>query len=340
MSALALLVTLQLLSTPLPDRFRITSNTPCPSASDITGKLTGMFPRELFGSVDEQIDIIDGPASIRIELARSDGTPLVSRLLQRRGSCAEMAGAIAVIVVAWETQLHAELLTPPRLAPRASSAEPARPAPPALIATTEMPPRGVVAPTFIAQRPMVATLAEPARVPASRIKVCLMLGVLASVVEGDWISGGRASILATRSGRPLGVAADVWGGQSRSVALDSGRGRWNRYGASAGLAWLERRTAWAVMASAQVAIGRTEAEGAHFDLDRHSSTILPGVATGLLATWGTDRWFAWASTRALLWPIEARIQAMDIGVPTAAPVARRLGWLEADLTLGGGIQLP
>ena len=167
-----------------------------------------------------------------------------------------------------------------------------------------------------------------------------MLGALASVIDGAWSAGGRASILANQRGGAFGLAADLWGGPSRTIALRPGRVQWHRLGAALGPAWRRQRGPWTVIGSIQAAVGRVAAQGLAFDVNQQSNDILPGCGAGLMATAGSDRWFAWASARALIWPIQSRVQAIDVAMTSAQPIARSLGWLESDLTLGAGLRLP
>lgn len=303
----------------------IHSNTACPDAAQVAAKLNQLFPPALFGAVNERIEIASAPTSLRIDLSHDDGTPIVARVLKRSGDCAEMAGAVAVVVVAWEIQLHPELLAPPQLARRTSPVE----APPAVAAPARAAP-----PAVIAQTP------SGTRAPREPLEARLMLGALASLVDGAWSAGARASILASQRGGSFGLAADLWGGSSRAIELGPGRVQWHRLGAALGPAWRRQRAPWTVIASIQAAVGRVAAQGLAFDVNQRSNDTLPGFGAGLMATMGSDRWFAWVSVRALIWPIQSRVQAVAVATTSALPIARSLGWLESDLTLGAGLRLP
>jgi len=111
-------------------------------------------------------------------------------------------------------------------------------------------------------------------------------------------------------------------------------------GAALGPAWRRQRAPWTVIASIQAAVGRVAAQGVAFDVNQNSNDFLPGFGAGLMATVGSDRWFAWGSVRALIWPIQSRVQAVEVAMTSAQPIARSLGRLESDLTLGAGLRLP
>jgi hypothetical protein len=54
---------------------------------------------------------------LTLTLHRADGSAVVERQLDAQGSCAELAGALALMIAVWHAQEHAELPGPAALAP-------------------------------------------------------------------------------------------------------------------------------------------------------------------------------------------------------------------------------
>jgi hypothetical protein len=91
---------------------QVASTTPCPSAAEVEARLppltsAGAPDRALIGAAD---------GKLTLTLARADGSTVVERQIEARGSCADLAGAVALIVTVWQAQEHPDLPRAPTLA--------------------------------------------------------------------------------------------------------------------------------------------------------------------------------------------------------------------------------
>jgi hypothetical protein len=75
----------------------------CPSAAAVTARLRELQAVTLTGAHGVQLQ--EDADGVRISLEGADGVQLGERYLSRGGSCETMAGAVAVIVSAWEGEL-------------------------------------------------------------------------------------------------------------------------------------------------------------------------------------------------------------------------------------------
>lgn len=304
----------------------IVSDSECPAAAGIGEHLRRLFPEELFGAFSERVHVARGPASIKVELARADGTLVVERTLPAavNDACARLAEAVAVVVVTWESELHPELLAMPT-PPAASSA-------PTAVVQGAPPPQSPRAPGA----PPPATIADaPSPAPVQSL---VMAGLLGSLVGTDVSAGGRVLAVAGRAGARFGIQADLWTAGPRTVALGDGEVRWWRAGAAVGPAFRLERARWALVGALELALGFVRAAGAGYATNRAESTVLPGAVSGVAATVGGGAVFGWGSVRALAWPLAPRVRSVVLDDATVMPVERSIGWFEIDAALGLGVR--
>ncbi len=98
----------------------------CPTAEQIHRSLSALVSE---GSSDDRVEVSDGPDGLEIRFKSSMGHPLAARFLAKRGSCSDLASAVAVIVSTWMTDLGRGVPPPPPLypAPGAVAVAPKRP---------------------------------------------------------------------------------------------------------------------------------------------------------------------------------------------------------------------
>lgn len=98
----------------------------CPSADAVAERMEELRADDRSG-VPETL-ILDGAAgALRVRLVGMDGVVREEKTLELRGSCPELAEAVAILVVAWRSRLQSDEVPPPVL-PVLRPAEP--PAPP------------------------------------------------------------------------------------------------------------------------------------------------------------------------------------------------------------------
>lgn len=310
---------------PLP--LDIVSDTACPAAADIGARLRRLFPEELFGAFPERVHVTRGAGTLKVELARVDGSLVVERSLPASDDCTQLADAVAVVVMTWEGELHPELMgMPPR------PVKPEAPPPAGDGRTPDPTPAPVPSPA--PATPTVAAVPTPVSATVERF---VLVGALGSLVNGDVSAGPRiGGVVAWRGGR-LAIQADTWGTGRRTQPLGDGQVRWWRAGVAVGPAVRLESTRWALLGSVQAAVGFNRAAGTGYDVDREESTVLPGAIAGVTVLGRVGAWFGWGGLRALVWPLEPRIQSTFVGGATPA-VERALGWFEVDAALGLGIR--
>jgi hypothetical protein len=247
-----------------------------------------------------------------------------------------MASAAAVVVVAWETELHPELLEAPDMPSNHLSVVP--PAPPAPSARL---PAVAVSPLAKAMPPAVVT-APPLSAPAIRppFEVLTMAGAVASVVGGSWAPGGRVSVVMGRKKRNLAVSVDAWGGDTRTTALAPGQVRWRRFGVAMGPTLRLTDQHWELICAGQIAAGTVDAEGVGFGSNQQATGVQPGAVAAITLTVGSGRIFAWTSARAIVWPVPPRARAVVTSGGMSTNVEKSLGTMEVDFSLGLGVRLP
>jgi hypothetical protein len=98
---------------------QVTSSTPCPTAPQVEARLPPLTPRD----APDRALLAASDGALTLTLVRADGSAVVERQIEAQGSCADLAGAVALIVAVWQAQEHPEL---PR-APTLAAAPPAAP---------------------------------------------------------------------------------------------------------------------------------------------------------------------------------------------------------------------
>ncbi len=87
-------------------------STDCPSASEVEQVLAGMLPssQEEAGRDVARIERVG--ERLRIELAGADGRGIAERVLEGQGTCTQLAHLAAVVIAAWQSDVHPEFERP------------------------------------------------------------------------------------------------------------------------------------------------------------------------------------------------------------------------------------
>lgn len=277
----------------------VVADSECPDGARvdaILGEILGHPSGERLG---ERAFVTHSAALLVVALEASDGRRLGERALPADGTCEELARAAAVVLAAWLSDVHPELV--PRLPP-AAAAEPPRRSP-AHVALAPSPVGEVRATGRVEPRANRVTRVSAA-VGASVLPVSV---ALAGVVEG--------AVVPESSG--LGGALRVGVVASRSVAVGDGQARFFRWPlvASAVLCFRSRHVSAEVEGGA--AVGWLHLEGRSFATNRSADdvTVGPALALRLVATRGRVRPFA--EVAGVLWARRARLYS-DAAAPSAA----------------------
>ena len=168
----------------------------CPSAAEVTVRLEPLLPvaaRAGEGAADVVV-LEASAAQAFVRLRDPDGRVAQERVLEAGLSCADRATEAAVLVAAWEADLHADVAfpdtEPPRVAPSVPvpsamvgappSASPV-PVPAATVSAAHMAPPLVAGPPFEATLGVELLLATPSDAGATP----------AGSIETTWSRGGR-----------------------------------------------------------------------------------------------------------------------------------------------------
>jgi hypothetical protein len=105
----------------------VESTAPCPDAADVEARLPPLAAPP--GGGPDRALVSGAPGRLTLRLSRADGSAVVERQLDAQGTCADLAGALALMIAVWHAQQHTELPRPATLRapapppPRALSVE-------------------------------------------------------------------------------------------------------------------------------------------------------------------------------------------------------------------------
>ncbi|MEA2699402.1 MAG: hypothetical protein QOI66_3673, partial [Myxococcales bacterium] len=195
-------------------------------------------------------------------LRRPDGRIVGARPLDTRFGCAALAAAAAVVVVAWESDVHPEFLQRLPAPP---------PAPPEADASIK------VAPT-----------PAPSAAPVERAAFDVGLGLAGSLAPSstngaDPAWGGLLIASWLPTPRPVGVRLAAQAGSERQLALSSGDVRWRRVtvalGAQYRITWRDGQ--WLADVHADAVGSWVSTRGVGFATNRSDSAPEPGAGAGI-----------------------------------------------------------
>ena len=109
----------------------------CPTAEEVSTRVAQLVPAVDTAAPRDLARIEEAGGVVRVSLWRPDGALVATRELSRTGSCADLAAAAAVVVAAWESDVHPEFM--PFLGPVAPSKEVAAAVPAAVVRTPSKP---------------------------------------------------------------------------------------------------------------------------------------------------------------------------------------------------------
>jgi hypothetical protein len=82
-------------------------NTTCPTPAAVRAELDRYLPRT--SEHTDRAELEETPAGLRVRLRRDDGVVVAERTFSTSESCEDLARAAAVVIAAWEADLHPEL---------------------------------------------------------------------------------------------------------------------------------------------------------------------------------------------------------------------------------------
>jgi len=86
----------------------VNGNATCPTADEVSTRVAQLVPAVDTSAPRDLARIEEAGGVLRVSLSAPDGALLGTRDLPRTSSCAELAAAAAVVVAAWESDVHPE----------------------------------------------------------------------------------------------------------------------------------------------------------------------------------------------------------------------------------------
>jgi hypothetical protein len=264
----------------------VVGNGDCPSVAAVTRRLDEMVPaRAREGAPRHRAQLSRVEGAVHVELLSARGDLLGERDLAAGDSCSDLAGAVAVVIAAWEADLD------PRLAARVSLPAPSSP------------PAPLSAPAAVAVQ---ATLAAPRPPPAFDVGLAL----LASLSGGQLAPGARIGGWVAPPGSRLGLAVSMSAVTTRaeSVGARAEAARWSRVAFAAGPQAKFRAGRTTLDAQLQALAAVLRVEGVGLTTNQAATAAQLGMAAGVHVGrwWGNAR--PWIGVDLLLWPGRDRLE--------------------------------
>lgn len=282
----------------------------CPSAAEVTARLTPLLPRQ--GSGEASSDALSDPGD-EVELATVDGA-IVAKLRDPNGdvvhqrvtaatACADRATEIAVLVAIWEADLHSDVAFPAiaGAAEEVPSKEPAAPSAPALaVAQAVDPPRASPAPgpSELSLGAALSFVAPPSQ----------------GVVPAGWIEA------TWKRGLPVRARLALSASGTHEIELSPGTVSWRRVSLGLGaMADLGRGRARASLRAGAV-LGALISRGSGFSFDQSATSWQLGADAGLRGGFAlTPRVVAWAEAGLAGFPGTQRLAVLNVSEQRAVP---------------------
>jgi hypothetical protein len=272
----------------------------CPSAAEVAARLGPLLPWER-GAADARADVVELTSAGGVTIVRlrdPDGNVVDERTTA--AACDERAAEIAVLVAAWEADLHTHLAFPPPAAARAKPPTPPAAAPRATISQETKPAPAATTRTTVSLGAAVSMVAPPSQGLAP-----------AGWVEGTW---GRGATPTFRGRLSLGATG------AHEIALAPGTVTWRRaaigLGAMAGFG--SARAHAALRAGAL--LGAIMSRGSGFDVDQSATSWQVGADAGLRGELAlTPRFAIWADVGLAGFPGRQRVAVHNVAQTAALP---------------------
>jgi hypothetical protein len=241
----------------------------CPNPAEVSQNLARLLPSREAGPSDPRVFLSAGEWGINIELLGPDGWLFAERRLDRAGSCAEMAEAVAVILAAWQAKFSPTLAT----------------------AVIKPPPESVAAhsPTIESKRSVLFDVG---------------IAALTSLVNGKAAFGAKLEGVLLPFANPLGFHLAVSASSSHTQTIESPAvaAQWLRPALSVGpnLRWHGQTLALDVHGDAVLALLRVKGVGLAEPSSDTGAQF--GLAASLRGLWTWNHAAAWIGADLLAYP--------------------------------------
>jgi hypothetical protein len=299
----------------------------CPAAAEVARQLTPLLPASRGADEPEIVELVFAGADAIVRLRGADGRVSHERVLDRAASCDARAEEAAVLVAAWEADLHADVAFPASSGPTPAPMAPASPASAGAPAALAAPAPSLVGPPGATgagdPAPGVAPVAFVAkRGEGDARPVGLAVGAevfVAAAGLADAAPAGAVEVTLTTGARVHARLALLATG-AHELELTPGRVAWRRAALSAGaLADLVRgRVSLQVRAS--VLAGVVMASGSGFTKNYDATSAEVGADAGLrVGVPLTPRFGLWAELSGAAFPGRERVSVLNVISAPALP---------------------
>ena len=243
----------------------------CPTPAEVRDRLaqlsgsTSGHP----GSDQHRAYLSSTDGMVHVELLGSDGRLLAERTLNRTGSCADVAEAVAVVLSTWEAEFNPNIAT------------------------------SVVLPT-----PAPCEVKEVKPPPAPSLRFDVGIGLLASITGGEVVPGATvaASLSPAHGHLGLALALSASSTHSQSVGSATGSAHWTRAALAAGPQYRLNRGALMLDFHADGVIALLHVAGVGLPSTASHTSAQFGVGAGMRGLWAWNNAAGWIGLDLLAYP--------------------------------------
>jgi hypothetical protein len=251
----------------------------CPTPTEVgdrLAQLSGLATGNP-GSGQHRAYLSSADGTVHVELLGPDGRLLAERTLDRTGSCADLAEAVAVVLSTWEAEFNPNIATSVKLPPVA----------PALCPT--------LAPSEVRE-------VKPPPAPSLRFDVGI--GLLASITGGEVVPGATVagSLSPARGQLGLALALSASSTHSQSIGSFTSTAHWTRMALAAGPRYRLGRSALMLDLHVGGVIALLHVEGAGLPSTTSDSSAQFGIGAGLRGMWAWNNAAGWIGLDLLAYP--------------------------------------
>ncbi len=242
----------------------VTGEGDCPSATDVDARVRALLP-EREGVPDRATLELVGPA-LQIALFSPDGARIGERRLDRSGTCAELAGAAAVVIASWASSGH---------------------------------------PEFLAALPTPVLAVVRATTPPSATTWRWEVGAgLGATVSNGAVPALALSATVGKTGRRTALRLALMGSGWQDERLGTGQAQWRRWPLALGPQFRLVDRMVVVEATGQAAMALAQVRGRGFDTTRDHLAVRFGANAGLAVALRRTGWRPWLGLNVFFWPLD------------------------------------